>query len=133
MKRSIVFHFFCFLWGTLSNNLKSSNVDPQKTFFKLYAKYTEKVHRSKLGHQNHIPISLCVIESIYSLDPDNCERYTEFWYADGNMINQLDTCKSDDDKVFHIHVELFDENTGIFLKNHPIHLHWRYPIQKNGV
>ncbi len=33
------------------------------------------------------------------------------------MINQLDTCKLEDNKVFHIHVELLDENTDKRLPN----------------
>ncbi len=67
-------------------------MDPQKTHFELYTKYTEKVHGSKLGHQNHIPIPIFVTELICSLAPDKCGRYTGFWYVDGKMINQLDAC-----------------------------------------
>ncbi len=39
-----------------------------------------------------------------------------FRYAEGKMINQLVACKLEDNKVFHIHVELLDENTVIFIK-----------------
>ncbi len=70
---------------------------------------------------------------ICSLAPDKCERYTGFWNADGKMINQLDACKLEDNDVFHIHVKLHDENTVIFIKKCPIHLHGRYPILENGV
>ncbi len=119
---------YCFLWGILINKLKSSNVDPQKTCFKLCTKYTEKVHGSKLGHQNCIPIPLRITELICSLALDKGGRYTGFWYVDGKMINQPNACKLEDDKVIHIHIELLDENGDIFIKKCPIHLHGRYPI-----
>ncbi len=108
-----------FLQGILIDKMKSSNVDPQKTCFELYTKYMEKVHESKLGHQNCIPMPLYVTELICSLAPDKCGRYTQICYSDGEMINQLDACKLEDDKVFHIHVELFDENTDILVKKSP--------------
>ncbi len=79
-------------------------------------KVHKKVHGSKLGHQNHFLIPLCVTEFICSLSPDKYERYTGFQYVDGKMINQLDECKLEDNKLFHIHVELFDENTDIFIE-----------------
>ncbi len=113
-----------FLQGIPMNKLKSSNVDPQKMHFKLNTKYTEKVHGSKLGHQNRIPIPLCVTELIHSFVPDKCGRYMGFWYVDGKMINQLETCKSEDNKVFHIHVELLDENTYIFVGKSPNLFAW---------
>ncbi len=99
--------------------MKSSNVDPQKMSFELYTKYTEKVHGSKLGHQNGIPIPLCVTELIHSIAPEKCGRCNGFWYADGKIINQLDECKSEDDKVFHIPMELLDENTDLFIEKLP--------------
>ncbi len=79
-----------FLRDILIGILKSSNVGPQKMCIKLYTKYTEKVHGSKLGHQNHIPIPCCVTELICSLAPNRSERYNGFSYTDGKMINQLD-------------------------------------------
>ncbi len=111
-------HYY-FLRGILTNKMKSSNVDPQKTCFELHTKYIEKVHESKLGHQNYIPIPLCETELIHSLAPDKCGRYTGFWYGDGKMINQIDACELDDNKIFPIHVEILDENTDIFIKKLP--------------
>ncbi len=93
-----------FLQGILINKMKSSNVDCQKMRFKFFTKYTEKIHGSKLGHQNCIPISHCITELICSFAPNKSGRYTGFWYTDSKMINQLDTCKLEDSKVFHIHV-----------------------------
>ncbi len=43
------------------------------------------------------------------------------------MINQLDTCKVEEDKIFHLYVELHDENTL------QIHMNGIYPIWKNRV
>ncbi len=74
--------------------------------FELYPKYTEKVKRSQLGHLNHIPISLLITELIQSLAPDKSGRFTGFWYANGKMINQLNTCHLEHDKVYHIPPEL---------------------------
>ncbi len=59
-----------FLRGILIGKSNSSNLDPQKTHINLYTKYTENVNGSKLGHQNHIPIPLCVTKLICSLAPD---------------------------------------------------------------
>ncbi len=69
---------------------------------------------------------------IHSLAPDKSGRYTGFWYVDGKMINQLDACNLEEDKVFHIHMELIDENTKPFIKNHQIFPFpcGRYRIQK---
>ncbi len=84
--------------------------------FELYTKDTEKVYGSKFGHQNCIPILLCVTELIYSLAPDRAGRYTGFWYVDGKMINQLDAFKLEDNEVFHIHMELLYRNTKTFIE-----------------
>ncbi len=35
------------------------------------------------------------------------------------MMNQLDACKLEDDKVFHIHMELLGGNTKSFIKKSP--------------
>ncbi len=93
-------------------------MDPQKMHFKLYTKYREKVHRSKLGHLNHILIPLCVMELICPLVLDKNGKYTGFQNANGKMINQLDACKLEKDKFF-IHVELLDEKADIFIEQLP--------------
>ncbi len=107
---------YCFLRCTVIDKMKSSNVGPQKTCFELYTKCTEKFHGSKLGHQKHIPISQCVTKLICSLAPDKCQRYTGVWCADGKMINQLDACNMEDNEELHIHVELLDANTDIYIE-----------------
>ncbi len=119
-----------FLAGYSNKKLKSSNMDPQKMHFKLYITYTEKVYGSKLGHLNHVLIPLCVMELICSLAPDKSGRYTGFWYANSKMINQLDACQLEHDKVFHIHMELLDENIIIFIKHSPNPSAWK--ISKSG-
>ncbi len=69
---------YCFLQGNQIEKLRVSNIDPQKMCFELYTKHMEKVHRSKRGHLNCIPIPLCVKELIISLAPDQSSRYTGF-------------------------------------------------------
>ncbi len=88
-----------FLRSIQINKLKSSSVDPQKMHFELYTKCTENINGSQLGHLNCIPIPLCTMELIQSLAPDKSGRYTDFWYANGKMINQLDACHLEDDKI----------------------------------
>ncbi len=124
-------HYY-FLQGILIVKLMRSNADPEKTCFKLYTKYTEKVHGTKLYHQNHILISLCVTEFICSLSPDKSERHARFQYADGKMIIHLKECKLEDNKVFHINLELLNENIDNFIKNSP-NWHGRYPTWRNRV
>ncbi len=83
--------------------------------------YTQSKQKKsmQLRLQNCIPILLCVTESICSLAPDRIGRYTGFWYADGKMINQLDACKLEVDKEYHIHMELLDGNTNTFIEKSP--------------
>ncbi len=101
--------------------------------FELYTKYTEKFNGSKLGYLNSIPIPLCVNELIHTLVTDKSERYNGFWYANGNMINQHDEYQLKEDEVFHIHMELLNDKTNIFIKESPNPSLERYPTQRNVV
>ncbi len=87
-----------------------------KYLIQIKHKVHRKNHGSKRWHQNCIPIPLCVTELICSLSPDKSRQYIGFWYVDGKMINQLDACKLKNDKVFHMHVALPDENTDNFIE-----------------
>ncbi len=78
----------------------------------LYTKKTEKLHRVKLGHLN-------CIELICSFAPDKSGRYNGFWYANGQMANQLNLCQLEYEKVFHIHVKFLNKYTDIFIEQSP--------------
>ncbi len=86
---------------------------------------------NKLGHQNQIPIPLCVTELIHSLIPDKSGQYRGFWYADDKMINQLDAYKLQGDEVFHIHMEFSDENIDNFIEKLPHPSAWEISNIKN--
>ncbi len=101
--------------GYSNQQIEGSSNDVLQVIHKVH----RKVHGSKLEHQNHFPIPLCVTDLKCSFAPDKCGRYTGFLYADGRMINQLDTYKYKDNKVFHICIELLDENTEILIKKMP--------------
>ncbi len=47
------------------------------------------------------------------------------------MINQLDACKVEDNEVFHIYVELHDENTNISIKKSPNPSAWEISNLEN--
>ncbi len=83
--------------------------------FKLYTKHTEKVHGTQFGHLNHIPISLFMNKLVWSLAPDKNGILLCQW----KMINWLDTYQLEEDEVVHIHIELHDDNSDIFIKKSP--------------
>ncbi len=101
--------------GIQINKLKASNEDLQMMHFKLYTKHTEKVHGTQFGHLNHIPISLFMNKLVWSLAPDKNGILLCQW----KMINWLDTYQLEEDEVVHIHIELHDDNSDIFIKKSP--------------
>ncbi len=88
---------------------------PKNIQFKVYQKDTEKDHVSKLEHENRIPNPLFVTELIHSLSPNDNGRYVGFAYFNGKTIYHLNKCQLAEDKVFHIHVIIRQENIDGFV------------------
>ncbi len=105
--------------GVQINQSRSSNLDSTNVYLVSYTKYTEKVHGTQQGHISCIPISLCVTKLTQSLSNDKNGRYIGFLYADGKMINQLNECQLEEDKVFHNYVEILEEETDEFIEQSP--------------
>ncbi len=66
----------------------------------------------------HSNITLCNETNVVSQSRQK-QTNIGFWCTSGNMINQLDVCQLEEDKVFHIHVKICDKKAKEFVWQKP--------------
>ncbi len=73
--------------------------------YEVFTKYTKQIYGTQFGYHNHMSIPLYVTELIQLLSLDINGRYTDFWFVNGKMINQLDACQFEKHEMFLICVK----------------------------
>ncbi len=126
----LVNEYYHFLRGILIDKLKSSNMDPHSQVINI-------VHRKCSWKQAWASKLFPHPMFCNRIDTLSCfqQKWKIYWILVCRwwMINQLDACKLEDEKAFHIHVELLDENTKWLIEKSPNHSVWEISISENWV